>query len=385
MTTMWDDRKPARARPHRRLRALRLLPAHLPDLRSSGARRWTPRAAASCSCDLGHEEGTSISDEIVHAPRQLPRLHGVRDRLPVGRAVRQADRGRAASRSSARSRARAWSAGTGGSIFELFPHPGRLRALAPMLVAQRRLGLTKYAAKVPKVGTLAGLAPRGHHAPGAQGAAQGHEGQGAAPRDRSASCRAASSACSSATSTRRRSTSWPRRASRSMPCASRAAAARCSSTRARTPRRWSWRRRRSRRSSRSTVVVTNAAGCGSAMKDYAHALRQEPGWAERAEAFSRKVRDISELLTEHPARAERHAVGLDRVAYHDACHLAHAQGVRAQPRALLRAIPGLEVVDPAELGDLLRLGRHLQPAQARARPRARRCASWRTCARPARR
>jgi glycolate oxidase iron-sulfur subunit len=98
---------------------------------------------------------------------------------------------------------------------------------------------------------------------------------------------------------------------------------------------------------RFDVVVTNAAGCGSAMKDYAHALREEPGWRERAEAFSAKVRDVTELLAEHEPRAQRHAVGLQRVAYHDACHLAHAQGVRAQPRALLRAIPGLEVVDPA--------------------------------------
>jgi glycolate oxidase iron-sulfur subunit len=95
------------------------------------------------------------------------------------------------------------------------------------------------------------------------------------------------------------------------------------------------------------AVVVNAAGCGSAMKDYGHLFRDDPEWSERAAAFSAKVRDVAELLLEHEPVATRHPLDL-RVAYHDACHLAHAQGVRAQPRALLRAIPGLELVEPAE-------------------------------------
>jgi len=97
------------------------------------------------------------------------------------------------------------------------------------------------------------------------------------------------------------------------------------------------------------VVVVNAAGCGSAMKDYAHVLRDEPEWAGRAESFAAKVRDVTEFLADVEPRAERgplRETGIDKIAYHDACHLAHAQGVRAQPRDLLRAIPGLEVVDP---------------------------------------
>ena len=92
-------------------------------------------------------------------------------------------------------------------------------------------------------------------------------------------------------------------------------------------------------------VVANAAGCGSGMKDYGHLLRDDPHWAERAAAFAARVRDVSELLAEHEPRAARHPLAL-RVAYHDACHLAHAQGVRAQPRRLLRDIPGLELVEP---------------------------------------
>jgi glycolate dehydrogenase iron-sulfur subunit len=98
---------------------------------------------------------------------------------------------------------------------------------------------------------------------------------------------------------------------------------------------------------RYDAVVANVAGCGSAMKDYAHLLADDPAWAERARAFSAKVRDVHELLAEHPAQARRHRIDLT-VAYHDACHLAHAQGVRAQPRDLLRAIPGLTLVEPAE-------------------------------------
>jgi glycolate oxidase iron-sulfur subunit len=95
------------------------------------------------------------------------------------------------------------------------------------------------------------------------------------------------------------------------------------------------------------TVIVNAAGCGSAMKDYGHVLRDEPEWAERAAAFSARVRDVSEFLAEAGPRAERHRVEM-RVAYHDACHLAHAQRVRTQPRELLRGIPGLELVEPAD-------------------------------------
>jgi glycolate oxidase iron-sulfur subunit len=95
------------------------------------------------------------------------------------------------------------------------------------------------------------------------------------------------------------------------------------------------------------AVVVNAAGCGSAMKHYIHLLEDDPRWADRARAFSARVRDVSELLAERGTVAERQPVSL-RLAYHDACHLAHAQGVRSQPRALLREVPNLELVEPAE-------------------------------------
>jgi glycolate oxidase iron-sulfur subunit len=91
------------------------------------------------------------------------------------------------------------------------------------------------------------------------------------------------------------------------------------------------------------VVLTNAAGCGSAMKDYGHVFGEDP----RVAAFSGRVQDVLEFLGSVEPRATRHHLPM-RVAYHDACHLAHAQGVRKQPRELLRAIPGLELLEPAE-------------------------------------
>jgi glycolate oxidase iron-sulfur subunit len=95
-------------------------------------------------------------------------------------------------------------------------------------------------------------------------------------------------------------------------------------------------------------IVVNAAGCGSSMKEYAQLLADDPQWAARARTFSARVRDVTELLASlGPPRAARHPLAL-RVAYHDACHLAHAQGVRQPPRDLLRTIPGLELVPFAE-------------------------------------
>jgi glycolate oxidase iron-sulfur subunit len=95
-------------------------------------------------------------------------------------------------------------------------------------------------------------------------------------------------------------------------------------------------------------LVVNAAGCGSALKEYGDLLRDDPAYADRAAAFAAKVRDLSEILVDLGPRAVRHPLDVT-VAYHDACHLAHAQGVRAQPRALLRGIPDLrlrEIADP---------------------------------------
>jgi glycolate oxidase iron-sulfur subunit len=93
-------------------------------------------------------------------------------------------------------------------------------------------------------------------------------------------------------------------------------------------------------------VVTSAAGCGSAMKDYGELLD-----TDEAREFSSRVRDLTELLGSVEPVAPRGPVPL-RVVYHDACHLAHAQRVRAQPRALLQAIPELELLEVASERDI---------------------------------
>jgi glycolate oxidase iron-sulfur subunit len=95
------------------------------------------------------------------------------------------------------------------------------------------------------------------------------------------------------------------------------------------------------------VIVVNAAGCGSAMKEYRELLADDPEWAGRADALSAKTRDLAEFLAELGPRAERRPLPVT-VAYHDACHLSHAQGVRSQPRALLAGIPELEVREIAD-------------------------------------
>jgi glycolate oxidase iron-sulfur subunit len=148
------------------------------------------------------------------------------------------------------------------------------------------------------------------------------------------------------------------------------------------------------------------------LKEYGELLRDDPAYADRAAAFAAKVRDLSEVLIELGPVATRHPLPVT-IAYHDACHLGHAQGVRAQPRALLRGIPGLElreIADPeiccgsagiwnvlnpepaAELGDRkartvlatgAELAGHRQPGLPHA-GRRRRCAArrrdraWRT-------
>ncbi len=94
-------------------------------------------------------------------------------------------------------------------------------------------------------------------------------------------------------------------------------------------------------------VVINAAGCGSNMKEYGYLLRDDPAYAARARALASRCRDIAEVLAELTPLATRHPLPL-RVAYQDACHLQHAQGVRVAPRQLLAGIPQLQVLEISE-------------------------------------
>jgi glycolate oxidase iron-sulfur subunit len=94
-------------------------------------------------------------------------------------------------------------------------------------------------------------------------------------------------------------------------------------------------------------IVANIAGCGAMLRDYDHLLRDDPVYSVRAREFSRRVRDISQLLCELPLPAMKCPVNLT-ATYHDACHLAHGQKITAEPRALLAKVPGLTMKPLAE-------------------------------------
>jgi glycolate oxidase iron-sulfur subunit len=230
-------------------------------------------------------------------------------------------------------------------VFELFPHPGRLRALAPLMALARRLGIPKLARRggpFPRLRAVTALTPetpllgtmrRLPEHTKAQGDKRGTVGllQGCVQRVFFHDVNVATAQVLAAEGFEVHAPRLPR-------C--------CGALQMHTGYD-------SRDLARATIeafeqcdfVVANAAGCGSSMKDYAHLLRDDPQWAERAERFSAKVRDVTELLAEAGTRATRHPVR-QKVVYHDACHLAHAQAVRAQPRELLAQIPQLEVVEP---------------------------------------
>lgn len=92
------------------------------------------------------------------------------------------------------------------------------------------------------------------------------------------------------------------------------------------------------------AILNNAGGCGATLREYAHLLADDPVYAERAQRFVSKARDINEFLADHLHTPPTHPVNA-RVTYVDSCHLRHGQGVARQPRQLLRAIPGVTLVE----------------------------------------
>lgn len=95
--------------------------------------------------------------------------------------------------------------------------------------------------------------------------------------------------------------------------------------------------------SNAPQIATTIAGCGAMLREYGHLLRDDPQYKDRAKSFSGKVRDINEVLVELGPAAMSFPVH-SSVTYHDACHLAHAQGVTSAPRKLLAKVPGLNLV-----------------------------------------
>ena len=236
------------------------------------------------------------------------------------------------------------------ALFALFPHPGRLRALAPAMALQRGLrldrllGRSRLAARAPRLRTLLRLTPdaplrgavsRLSRRTPARGERRARVGflQGCVQRVFFGDVNRATVRVLAAEGYEVHAPRRPR-------C--------CGALQLH-----SGFDEEARARARETItafesfdaVVVNAAGCGSAMKDYDHLFRDDEEWRERASAFCAKVRDVTELLAEDGSLARRRPVELT-AAYHDPCHLAHAQGVREQPRRLLREIPGLELLEP---------------------------------------
>ncbi|MCX8157150.1 MAG: (Fe-S)-binding protein [Verrucomicrobiae bacterium] len=96
------------------------------------------------------------------------------------------------------------------------------------------------------------------------------------------------------------------------------------------------------------AIITNAGGCGSHLRHYSRLLGEDPAWAATARAWDQKVQDIHEWLVRIGWRAPGGSQPKLRVAYHESCHLAHGQKIVAQPRALLRSIPNLELIELPE-------------------------------------
>jgi len=235
-------------------------------------------------------------------------------------------------------------------LFETFTHPGRLRTLVPLLAAHRRLGIDRVLRRLhvldrfPRARSLERLAP-----PVKLGAVGARLPAVTPARGRRRARVALLQGCvqrvffhavNSATASVLAAEGYEVAAPRAPRC--------CGALQLHSgyePEALELARETISAFEGHDVVAVNAAGCGSSMKEYGHLLRDDPDWAVRARTFSAKVRDVTELLAGSEAIAPRHPVPM-KVVYHDACHLAHAQGIRAQPRALLDAIPGLELLEP---------------------------------------
>ncbi|MCC6713445.1 MAG: 4Fe-4S dicluster domain-containing protein [Candidatus Dadabacteria bacterium] len=94
-------------------------------------------------------------------------------------------------------------------------------------------------------------------------------------------------------------------------------------------------------------LIINSAGCGSTIKEYGHILKDDPEYAARAGAVSAKARDVMEFLSEAGLAGELKNLNI-KVTYQDACHLGHAQGIKEQPRSVIRQIPGIEFTELTE-------------------------------------
>ena len=366
------------SRTARGLRPLRVLPGHLPDLRAVG-QRGRLAARADRADRRGLERDAPMSDEMVtHFDRCLGCMacvtacpSGVRyDRL-IERVRPQVERHHARSRPSRALRR---------LLFETLPHPKRLRALAPLMIA----GAQARRRQAPRDGS--GSWPRSRRRPACASCAVASCPSTPRPSASSAAGWALLLGCVQRVfyaDVHRATIAYARgrgvRGVRARSCPSAAGRSRCTPAR-RRPRSRGPRRRspRSTRSGELDHIVTNAAGCGSAMKEYGELL----GTPDAAAVRRARVRRL---------RAARRRSSRGRPAGRCRCRSSTTtpatcpRPAGAQPAARdAAAIPGLELLEnPVEPGGLLRLGRRLQPAPARGRRRPRRAQGPATCSTPA--
>ena len=309
------------------------------------------------------------------ALRRLPGLHGLRAGLPVRRPVRQADRGhpgpgraqphalgpatgRCGRRSSRCSRTRSGCALLRGAAARRYQRTG-LQALL------RRSGLLERLA--PTLAAMEDIAPPVGEATAAAGAGRSARGHPAADGRHADRLRAGRvlprrqrghRAGAGAGGLRRRH-----------PAQARAAAARCPShngreaggagVRPQAHRRLRRRRGRAGRGQRGRLRLDDEGVRRPAGRRPGVRRRGPPSSRPRSATSPSSWPSSGRWPTRHPLPVT--------IAYHDACHLSNAQGIRAQPRALLAGIPGLELKEIADARPVLRIGRHLQPAQPGAR------------------
>jgi glycolate oxidase iron-sulfur subunit len=303
---------------------------------------------------VGHEEGAEISPEMVtHFDRCLGCMACV-TACPSGV---QYDRLIEHTRPQLeRHHERPWHRrALRRAVFELFTHPGRLRALAPLMAVERRLGLMQRAAELPvvqaspRLRTMLRLAPDVparaalRRMPDVIGPTGGATRRGRVALMQGCVQRVWFADVNAATIRVLAAEGFEVVVPPGQGC--------CGALSIHAGRE-----EESLGFARALImafetedfdaVVVNAAGCGSHLKDFGRLFARDPDWADRAEAFRSRVRDVTEFLAALPAAASRHPIRA-RVAYHDACHLAHGQGIRLAPRELLRQIPGLTIAEIA--------------------------------------
>jgi glycolate dehydrogenase iron-sulfur subunit len=311
----------------------------------AAAREWTEDGANPFAADAGHG-GTSSSVAAVAGADGVAGEHAAG---AVGR------RAAATAPRSVRDRL------TRAGIFALFPYPGRLRAATAPLRALQRTGADRLIARTGLVGRISPAAEQALRlAPPAAAALPGRFPERVAARGARRAVVGMLTGCVQSVFYPRVNAATARVLAaegcdviipRAQGCCG---ALSLHSGRGAEAVRFAQRTIETFEAAGVDAIVVNSAGCGSAMKEYERLFADSPSWSasawpERAAALSAKVRDLAEFLDALGPTAERHPVEV-RAAYHDACHLGHAQRITAAPRALLRGIPGLELVELRDAG-----------------------------------